>query len=166
MRFACACAACACADASAGLGALHRRVVLRRVDLEQELALRDHLAFLHGEPHDAAGDVGGDVDLRARLHLAARRHRGDEVALLDRLDADFGRLVAAASRRLMPADRRRSTMTTPPTIDHFMLLLISVSRLAKGTADRALERGEGLVEFVDRVDAVGFRALVVVRAPA
>jgi len=46
---------------------------LRRIDLEEELALRHHLAFLHRQPDNASTDVGADVDLGVRLYLSARR---------------------------------------------------------------------------------------------
>ena len=84
--------------AQRGFCALHRCDVLRRIDLEQELSLRDQSAFLHREADDAAADVRGDVDLRLRLHLAACRHGRDEIALLHGLDAHFGALVAALCR--------------------------------------------------------------------
>ena len=67
------------------LRALDRGLGLRLVDLEQELAGRDHLAFLDGELHDLAADVRRDVDLGLRPNLAARRDRSDEIALLNGL---------------------------------------------------------------------------------
>ena len=56
------------------------------IDLEQELAGVDALAFLHGEPGDAAHRVGGDVDLPLRLDLARRRDDRLEVAPAQRFD--------------------------------------------------------------------------------
>ena len=78
--------------------ALDVRLILSRIDLEQELPLGHHIAVLHRQPHDASGDVGAQVDLGVRLHLAARSHRSDEVSSRDFLDADLGRLVPALHR--------------------------------------------------------------------
>jgi hypothetical protein len=49
---------------------------------------------VHHEPRDAPGDVGADVDLRFRLHLAARRHGGDEVAPAHVLEPDLRPVLA------------------------------------------------------------------------
>ena len=43
-----------------GLGARHRGLGLLRIDLKEELPLRDHLPLFHGEVGDLAGDVGRD----------------------------------------------------------------------------------------------------------
>src|SRR5207237_2368626 len=70
----------------------------RRIDLEQELARGHHLAFLDGEPDDAAADVGADVYLCVRLNLTAGSNRSDQIASLYLLDADFSGLVSALHR--------------------------------------------------------------------
>src|SRR6266446_10713115 len=53
---------------------LHARPILRRVDLEKELALCHHLAFFNCQAHDASAYVSADVDLGVRLHLPARSY--------------------------------------------------------------------------------------------
>ncbi len=78
-----------------GRGTLGCRAILRGVDLEKELALRDLIPLLDRQANDSTGDVRREVDLVVRLHLPARRHRGDQIASLDLLDANFSRLVAA-----------------------------------------------------------------------
>src|SRR5688500_15025094 len=53
---------------------------------------------------------------------------------------------------------RTTTSPVTPAIDHFTFFVIVVA-LAKGATDRALERGEGPVVFVDCVQPVHLRLL-------
>src|SRR5207244_7300367 len=73
---------------------LEIRLVDRRVDLEEELALLDQIAFAHGNPRDAARDVGADVHLLLGLNLPAGGDRRDEVAPAHGLEAHLDALVA------------------------------------------------------------------------
>ena len=72
----------------AGLAALQLAFERARIDLEQELAGLDALAFLDREPRDAAHGVRRDVDLTLRLDLARRRDDGFEVARAERFGVD------------------------------------------------------------------------------
>ena len=71
-----------------GLGALHRRPEVARIDLQQELILRDAVALVDGEVGDAPHRVGADVDRPGRLDLARRGNERFEPALLDRFRID------------------------------------------------------------------------------
>ena len=53
--------------------AAHRRLVHRRINLEQEVALPDEIALLHAQLGDPALDVREDVDLGVGFDFAAGR---------------------------------------------------------------------------------------------
>ena len=83
-----------------------------------------------------------------------------------RLDADFGRLVAALRGR-QAADGGDDASTTAPTIDSFTRLLmiyVSVGSVSAGDGRPRFRARRTPVVFVDGVDAVGLRALVRRRA--
>jgi hypothetical protein len=64
---------------------VHARLERLGVDLQQELALGDAIAFIHREVHHSSGSVRADVDLTLRLDLARGRHNRVEVARFDGL---------------------------------------------------------------------------------
>jgi len=74
---------------------LDGRLVLGRVDLDQELTPLDQIAFLDAKLDDPPGDVGADVDLGLGLDLPARRDRRHQVALRDLLEPDLYRVPVA-----------------------------------------------------------------------
>jgi len=74
------------------------------VDLEQELALADDLAFLDRQLDDLARDIGAQIDLGLWAHLPARRDRGHEITRLHLLGTHLDCLVLAF-RGGQPADR-------------------------------------------------------------
>jgi len=63
----------------AGLAGLDGGLDAGRVDLHQEVARLDHVAFLHRQAGDLAHDVGADVHLLDRLDLAVGAHPGLDV---------------------------------------------------------------------------------------
>ena len=86
-----------------GLVAAHRALGVDRIDLQEELALLDAVAFVDGEPRHAPHRLGADVDRLLGVDLARGRDDGLEVTLLHR----FGR-HARALRRL-PGEIRTRT---------------------------------------------------------
>src|SRR5438552_456688 len=122
------------------------------------VSIGDHLSFLHRQTHYASADVGADIDLGVRLDLTARRHRSDEISLLNFLDADFGRLVATLHRAGDADDHdRQSDRTGYCPFGSFLHLSF---RLAKGVTHGAFESGEGFVIVVNSGDAVTLGALI------
>ena len=65
------------------LAALDSRPKRSRIDLHQELAQRDAVAFVDREIDDPPRRVGADVDEPFRLDLARCRHDGLEIARAD-----------------------------------------------------------------------------------
>ncbi len=75
------------------LGRERRRPSLVLVDLEQEVALGDPIAFAHREVDDLAHHVGREVDLLLRLDLAGGGDQAPQVGPLDLLDGHHRRLL-------------------------------------------------------------------------
>ena len=96
-----------------GLRRLRARVVLDLVDLEEEVALLDVVAFDDGERHDLPHDLRRDVDLRLGAHAAVAAHGRDERGLRDfrRRDA-HDVLVPALDRGI--DDESRGRRRPPP----------------------------------------------------
>src|SRR5262249_43094359 len=80
--------------AEARLEAPDLAFVLRRIDADKNIALPDDVPLLHRDSDDLAPDVGGDVDLGARLDLAVGRDDGGDLSGLDLRDVDLGPLPA------------------------------------------------------------------------
>ena len=66
-----------------------------RIDLEEELACLDAIAFFDGQLGNAPHGLGADVDGLLGIDLAGGRDDGFEVALLDRFEGDRGALITA-----------------------------------------------------------------------
>ena len=133
-RLACAWISEAWLEATSALAPAHHRLVLRRVDLEQELALLHQVALLHRDLDDAAGDVGADVHLGLGLDLAAGGDGGDQVASAD--TASSGprcRLPFLAAVGRTPPPPATSDPENSPRV-HLARRDMCDPRLAKGAA--------------------------------
>ena len=86
-----------------GLAAVECGLVAGRVEAQEDLALLHVVAFLDEELGDARGDVGADVDLPGRAHVAARGDGGDQIAVAHRVDPDRCAVLPAEGH----ADGRR-----------------------------------------------------------
>ena len=71
-----------------GLGLVERRLERPRIDLDQQIALLDELAFLEGDLDDLAVDAGADQHGVEALHGAEAGQIDREIGLLDRRDLD------------------------------------------------------------------------------
>src|SRR4249919_968482 len=80
----------------AGLEAGDAREQLLPVELDQQLALLDVVAFLDRQPDDLGADVGTDVDFGVRLDLAGAVDLLHDLRALDRSHFDLLRLVVLA----------------------------------------------------------------------
>ena len=94
------------------IAAVHPGAERLGVDLEQELAARDPVTFVHRQVDDPSGRIGADVDEALRLNLAGGRDDGFQIAQADGFDRDrwSGRLpevVTRAGRRSTEDDDRQ-----------------------------------------------------------
>src|SRR2546426_2990233 len=110
---------------------LQVRLVHRRIDLEQELALRHELALAHGDLGDPTGDVRADVDLLLGLDLAARRDGGDEVAAAHLLEPH---LLAAVAARAGADDHQADDEDGRPRSEQHFVACGHVSRVLSVSA--------------------------------
>ena len=103
----------------ARLAVLDGGLQLRRIDLDQDLALRHHVAFAHRQLHHLAGRLVADLDLR----------RGCTLPLADTVDSrsriwifsEFTSRRTSASDRCWPRPARRARQR-PPSADENLLI--------------------------------------------
>src|SRR5207342_1893010 len=69
------------------------------VELDQQLARFDVVAFLDRQPDDLRADIGTDVDLGVRLDLAGTVDLLHDLRALDRSQLDLLRLVVLAAHQ-------------------------------------------------------------------
>ena len=70
-----------------------------RIDAEEKVALFHPVSLVHRQLDHPAADVGADLDLPLRLHVAAGRDNGNQIAPRHHLRADFRSLVAIRGDR-------------------------------------------------------------------
>ena len=104
--------------------ALHVRLILRRIDLQEELALPSPCR-LPSPRADEPAHIRGDIDLGVRLHLSARGDVGDEIPLLHLLEADLDRLVSALAGTERDDGASPASGTTPIAIFDFFPMVVS-----------------------------------------
>ena len=105
----------------------------------------------------ASAHIGGDVDLRVRLHLPARGDVRDEIALLHLLETNVHRLLTAFERgKREAAGYNRHDHNSGNRLSSSSHVLL---RLAQWTTDGRFERRVGLMKIINRVDSITFSLL-------
>ena len=97
-----------------GDGLLERGLKRSGVDLGQEIALLDHLAFVKADLHDLAVDTGAHENGVVRLDLSDALKNDREIRALDRRHGDDNRGGASRLTRLTLAGRRRGLSGRAP----------------------------------------------------
>ena len=99
-----------------GLGLIERRLVGAGIDLDQEVALIDDLAFLEGDLVDLSVDPGPYHDGVETLHRSEPAQIDRKISFLDGCDGDANRIGRRFLRiaRLSPGFRRGTAASRKP----------------------------------------------------